>query len=55
MEITVSVIISGLVVYIFMSNLAKKKDTQIEVLQALEENKIDLNDEEYPFNQTLEN
>ena len=36
-----------------MSNLAKKKDTQIEVLQALEENKIDLNDEEYPFNQTL--
>ena len=53
MEITISVIISGLVVYIFMSNLAKKKDTQIQVLQALEENKIDLNDEEYPFNQTL--
>ena len=26
MEITISVIISGLVVYIFMSNLAKKKD-----------------------------
>ena len=46
MEITVSVIISGLVVYIFMSNLAKKKDTQIEVLQALEENKIDLNENE---------
>ena len=42
MEIIISVVISGLVVYIFMSNLAKKKDTQIEVLQALEENKIDL-------------
>tara|TARA_B100000945_G_scaffold305873_1_gene292768 strand:+ start:1921 stop:2958 length:1038 start_codon:yes stop_codon:yes gene_type:complete len=53
MEIIISVVISGLVVYIFMSNLAKKKDTQIEVLQALEENKIDLNDEGYPFNQTL--
>ena len=53
MEIIISVVISVLVVYIFMSNLAKKKDTQIEVLQALEENKIDLNDEGNPFNQTL--
>ena len=54
MENFVYILITGLLVFLVMYSQLKKKDTDLKVLQAQEENKIDLSDENYPFNKTLE-
>tara|TARA_Y100000389_G_C17424354_1_gene498641 strand:- start:418 stop:1455 length:1038 start_codon:yes stop_codon:yes gene_type:complete len=54
MENLVYNLLTGLLVFLVMYGQLKKKDTDLKVLQAQEENKVDLSDENYPFNQTLE-
>ena len=54
MENFVYSLLTGLLVFLVMYPQLKKKETDLKVLQAQEENKVDLSDENYPFNQTLE-